>query len=144
MGLSTHQGPVICMQALMGIVVGVRVVFSVLFLPVLGTCIPVIMKLILGCTVTEPLKLLIHHLGSAGHNSLLITPAAEELSIWIGLFGWGQPMAMRVWQWGIISCAVMNSAASSDSAAEAMTNLIIWPIDRMAPLNQGNGLSSNR
>jgi hypothetical protein len=53
-------------------------------------------------------------------------------------------MAMRVWWWGIISCAVMNSAANSDSAVKAMTNSMIWAIEWMAPLNQGNGLSSNR
>jgi hypothetical protein len=47
-------------------------------------------------------------------------------------------MAIRVWWWGIISRAVMKSAASSDLAAEAMRNLIIWAIDRMAPLNCGN------
>ncbi len=44
-------------------------------------------------------------------------------------------MAMRVWRWGIISCAVMNSTASSDSVADAMANLMIWAIDRMASLN---------
>ncbi len=27
---------------------------------------------------------------------LLVTPAAVELSLWIGLLGWGKPMAMRV------------------------------------------------
>ncbi len=54
MGLSTHQGPVTCMQASMGFVVGVRVMFGVVLGPVLGTCIPVITKLILGCTVMEP------------------------------------------------------------------------------------------
>ncbi len=53
-------------------------------------------------------------------------------------------MAMRVWWWGIILHAVMKSAASSDLEAEAMTNLIIWAIDRMAPLNHGNGLFSER
>jgi hypothetical protein len=53
-------------------------------------------------------------------------------------------MAMGVWQWGIISCAVMNSAASSDSVAEAMTNLMIWAIDRMALLNQGKEYSFDR
>jgi hypothetical protein len=36
----------------------------------------------------------------------------------------------------------MNSAASSDSAADAMTNLMIWAIDRMVLLNQGKGSSS--
>jgi hypothetical protein len=44
MGLSTHRGPVTGMLALMGFVVGVRVVFGVVFGPVLGTCIPVIIK----------------------------------------------------------------------------------------------------
>ncbi len=71
MGLSTHQGPVTCMQALMGFVGGVRVVFGVVVGPVLGSCIPVITKLILGCTATEPPKLHIHHLGPAGDNSLV-------------------------------------------------------------------------
>jgi hypothetical protein len=70
---------------------------------------------------------------------LLVTPVAVELSVWIGIFGWGQPMAMRVWRWEIISCTVMNCAASSDSAADAMTNVMIWGIDIMAPLNQGKG-----
>ncbi len=55
----------------MGFVVGVRVVFGVVVGPVLGACIPVISKLILGSTATEPPKLHIHHLGSAGHNSLV-------------------------------------------------------------------------
>jgi hypothetical protein len=71
MGLSTHQGPVTCMRALMGFVVGIRVVFGVVFGPVLGTCIPVITNLILGCTAMEPPKLHIHHLGPAGDNSFI-------------------------------------------------------------------------
>jgi hypothetical protein len=53
-------------------------------------------------------------------------------------------MEMGVWWWEIISREVMNSTASSDLAAEAMTNFMIWAIDRMALLNQGNGSSSNR
>ncbi len=53
-------------------------------------------------------------------------------------------MVMRVWWWGIISHAVMNSAASSDLAAKAMTNLMIWAINRMAPLNSGKGSSSEK
>ncbi len=59
------------MQALMGFVVGVRVVFGVVVSPVLGTCIPVITKLILGCAAMEPPKSHIHHLGPVGHNSLV-------------------------------------------------------------------------
>ncbi len=53
----------------MGFVVGVRVVFGVVDGPVLGTCIPVITKLILGCATTEPPKSHIHHLGPAGDNN---------------------------------------------------------------------------
>ncbi len=64
---------------------------------------------------------------------LLVTPAAVELSVWIGDFGWGQPMSIRVWRCGIISRAVMKSAASSALDANAMTNLMIWAIDRIAP-----------
>ncbi len=53
-------------------------------------------------------------------------------------------MSMRVWGCGIISRAGMNRAASSDSAAEAMTNLMIWAIERTAPLNRGKGSFSER
>jgi hypothetical protein len=70
-GLITYRGPVTCMQVSMGFVVGVRVVFGVVVGSVLGACIPVIKKLILGCATTEPPKLHIHHLGPAGHNSLV-------------------------------------------------------------------------
>ena len=71
MGLSTHWGPVTCMQALMGFLVSVRVVFGVVVGPVLGARIPVITKLILGCAVMEPQKLHIHHLGHAVDNSFV-------------------------------------------------------------------------
>ncbi len=71
MGLSTHQGSVTCMRALMGFVVGVRVVFGVVAGPVLGACIPVISKLILGCMAMAPPKPYIHHLGPAGHNCVV-------------------------------------------------------------------------
>ncbi len=71
MGLSTHWGPVTCMRASMGVVVGVRVVFGVVVNPVLGACIPVITKLILGCAAMEPPKLHIHHLGPVGNNSFI-------------------------------------------------------------------------
>jgi hypothetical protein len=91
MGLSTYQGPVTCMQASMGFVVGVRVVFGVEVSPVLGTCIPVITKLILGCAAMEPPKSHIHHLGPAGDNSLVGNSCCCRVIIWIRLLGWGQP-----------------------------------------------------
>jgi hypothetical protein len=55
----------------MGFVVGVRVVFGVVVGPILGNCILVITKLILGCAAIEPPKSHILHLGPAGHNSLV-------------------------------------------------------------------------
>jgi hypothetical protein len=41
----------------MGFVVGVRVVFGVVVGPVLGTCIPLISKLILGYAAMNPPKI---------------------------------------------------------------------------------------
>ncbi len=59
------------MQALVGFLIGVRVVFGVVVGPVLGACIQIKTKLILGCAATEPPKLHIQHLGPAGDNSLV-------------------------------------------------------------------------
>ena len=75
---------------------------------------------------------------------LLMTPTAVELSVWTGEGGWGQPILIRVWRKGIIYLAVMKRAPSSDSAAEDMTNLMIWAMVRMAPLERGKGSFSDR
>ncbi len=109
--------------------------FGMVVGPVLGAPIPVIMKLILGCAAMEPPKLHVHYLGPAGGNTFVGNSRGCRVIRLDRAFCWGQPIAMRVWQWGIISRAVMNSAASSDSVAKAMTNLMIWAIDRMAPLH---------
>ncbi len=53
-------------------------------------------------------------------------------------------MEMRVCLWGIISLAITKRAASSDLAADAITNLMIWAIERTAQLNHGNGSFSER
>jgi hypothetical protein len=55
----------------MGFAVGIRVVFGVVVGPVLGACILVILKLILGCAAMEPPKSHIHHLGPVGQYSLV-------------------------------------------------------------------------
>jgi hypothetical protein len=83
-------------------------------------------------------------LAQRGTISLLIIHGAVELSVWIGLFGWGQPIEMRVYLWGIISLAITKMAASSDLAADVITNLMIWAIERTSPLNHGNSLFSER
>ncbi len=77
--------------------VGVRVMFGVVVRPVFGASIPVITKLILRCAATEPPEMHIHHFAAEGTIALLVTHVVMELSIWIGLFGRGQLMSMRVW-----------------------------------------------
>jgi hypothetical protein len=79
-----------------------------------------------------------------GTMVLFVTPIAVELSVCTGLHGCGHPMLMRVWRWGTISRAAMNNAASSASAAEAMTNLMIVAMVNIAPLKRGIGSSSER
>ncbi len=53
-------------------------------------------------------------------------------------------MEMRVCLWRIISFAVRKRAASSDLAANAITNLMIWAKERIALLNHRNGSFSER
>ncbi len=53
-------------------------------------------------------------------------------------------MEMRVCLWGIISLAITKRAESSDSAADVIRNLMIWAMERIAPLNRGNGSFSER
>ena len=74
----------------------------------------------------------------------LTKPAAVELSVWMGDLGCGQPISVSAFRSGIISCAVRYSAASSDSAADAMTNLMIVAHVRMGPLKRGIGSSLER
>ena len=57
---------------------------------------------------------------------LFTTPESVELSVWIGDGGCFQPIYINVWWMGTISVAVMYSAPSSASAAEDITNLMIW------------------
>ncbi len=45
---------------------------------------------------------------------------------------------------GIISFAVTKRAASSDLAADVIMNLMIWAIERTAPLKRRKGLFSER
>ena len=56
---------------------------------------------------------------------LLTTPAAVELSVWIGDGGCFQPISINVWRMGTIYLAVMYSDPSSASAAKDMANLTI-------------------
>ena len=75
---------------------------------------------------------------------LLTNPAAVELSVWIGDGGCFQTIFINFWPMGTISLAVMYSATSSVSAAEDITNLMIWEIVRIAPFHSGFGLFSDK
>ncbi len=74
----------------------------------------------------------------------MVAPVAVELSVWIEIFGWGHPIEMRVCLWGIVSLAITKKSASSDSVVDAIPNLMIWTIERTAPLKRANGLFSER
>ena len=64
----------------------------------------------------------------------LTNPAAVELSIWMDDLGCGQPISVTVLPMGTMSWA-MYRAASSASAAEAITNLMICAMDRMGAIH---------
>ena len=68
-----------------------------------------------------------------------VNPTAIELSVWIGVWGYGHPISMSVWRSGIIFFAVINSAAISASAVDAITFLIICEIVKTGPLIFGLG-----
>ena len=79
-----------------------------------------------------------------GKMVLLVSPKAVEFSVWMGDAPWGHLISMRVWRRGAIYLEATNSVASSSSAAEDTTNLIIWEMVRMGPLYRGLGSSSER
>ena len=62
---------------------------------------------------------------------------AVELSVCIGVSGWGWPSPMSVCRIETAVFALMNNAPNSASAADDMTALIIWEILRTAPLLRG-------
>ena len=70
---------------------------------------------------------------------LLTTPAAVELSAWTSDVDCFQTISINVCRMGTISLAVMYSTPSSASAAENMTNLMIWAIVRIGPFHSGVG-----
>ena len=70
---------------------------------------------------------------------LLANLVAMELYVYMGDLGLGQPISMRVCWSGTISLDVIKSVANSASAAEDMTNLIIWDMVSTGSLKHGIG-----
>ena len=73
----------------------------------------------------------------------LDTPTSVELSHWMGNLGCGHPISVRDWRSGTIALAQMKRPASSDSAAEDMTFLIICAMVRTGPFYDGAGTFSD-
>ena len=57
-----------------------------------------------------------------------------KLLVWIGVFGCGRTISMRVWSIGTISLSKMNSLASSTLEDEDITYLIICVMVRIGTL----------
>ena len=61
-------------------------------------------------------------------------PSAVLLSVLIGVAGCGCPTSLLVIRNGSMSCAFMNIAPTSDSAADDITDLIIFAMTDIDPL----------
>ena len=73
----------------------------------------------------------------------LHNPTAVELLHWMGDLGCGHPISVRDWRSGTMALAQMKSLASSASAAEDMTFLMICATVRTGPLYVGAGTFSD-
>ena len=79
-----------------------------------------------------------------GKMLLLANPSAVELSVCIGVGGWGCPSSSSVVFSGNAAFALMNSPPSSASAADAITALMMLATFNTAPLFGGNGSSDDK
>ena len=79
-----------------------------------------------------------------GTMVLFMTPSAVKLFVCRSDRGWSQPILVRVWRRGGIFLVDMKRDASYYSAAEDMTNLMIWARVRSGPLLAGMGTSPER
>ena len=72
-----------------------------------------------------------------GWTWLLMMALAVELSICIGMGGWGCPIQLRMFRASMAFYALMYNVPSSDLAAEDITVLMISATLRIAPLFWG-------
>ena len=82
------------------------------------------------------------HLVLCGMMVSLVTPIDVELSHWMVVLGCDHPIFMSAWRSGTISSDMVKRPASSDSAADDMTFLIICAIVSTGPLWRGIRTSS--
>ena len=72
----------------------------------------------------------------------LDNPTAVDLSHWMVDLGCGHPISVRDWRSGTMALAQTKRPASSASAAEDMTFLMIYETMRTGPLYVGAGTFS--
>ena len=75
---------------------------------------------------------------------LLMSPYAVELSVWIGVRGWGCPISRRVILVGTAVFALRKSAPNSALAADDITVRMICEMLSTAPLLGGFSLLFER
>ena len=135
-GSGANRFPDACVGCPVGFMVGVRMMFGMIIGPVFGTSIPVVTKLVLRCTAAKPPESHIHHFSPARHNRFVGNPnRGGVISLDRDFWLWPSHSNEGL----LIGNHFAKRAASSDSAAEAITNLMIWAIMRTALLNRGNG-----
>ena len=119
------------MSCHVGQVVGLRVMLGMVICHISGLFVPIETELSLCCRTEEPMK---------SH------PNHFNLSLYYGVMNEAshsfQPISSNAFQSGIISRAVVYTAASSASAANALTNFRICDIVSTGPLLRGMGSSS--
>jgi hypothetical protein len=113
------------------------VVFCVVVSPVLEASIPVVSKLVLRGPAAEPPKTHIHHLAPTRNNSVVNNPCSCRVVGLDGALGLGPSHINEgLAVWNHFKCSD-EEGASSDSAADAITNLMIWAMERTAPMKRG-------
>ena len=70
----------------------------------------------------------------------LVTPTEVVLSVFRGVLGCGHTISMRVWLRGTISLVAIYIPANSASAADDITNFIIFSDSKDWTIDFGNGV----
>ena len=75
--------------------------------------------------VLHPIRFHIHFLGNFSITVPVIITSETDLSVFIGVDGWGKPISLRVMRRGAAVCPLWKSPLNYDLAVEATTCLSI-------------------
>ena len=110
------------------------IIFGNVFAEVGSTWCPKVVGLTLIIQETEAMELYVHWFGFARNDGFVGHSESCGVLYWIGILGYGQTILMRFWWRGTIYLAHMKRHACSATAAEDMTNLMVYVIVRTGPL----------